>query len=90
LSSCAYFSPFQLSFSILFILFSVLLTVRILTLLGICFKNVNCIFVISVVLELCVSVSFWTILSYFVIVAFGKVFFTAIIMPKFLLKLTRI
>jgi hypothetical protein len=50
LSSCAYFSPFQVFFfSILFILFSVLLTVRILTLLGICFENTNCIFVISAV-----------------------------------------
>jgi hypothetical protein len=37
LSSCAYFSPFQVLFSILFIRFNVLLTIRILTLLGICF-----------------------------------------------------
>jgi hypothetical protein len=49
-------------FFILFILFSVLLTVRILTLLGICFENMNCIFVISVVLGLCVLVLFWTVL----------------------------
>jgi len=33
-----------------------------LTLLGICFENMNCIFVISVVLGLCVLVLFWTVL----------------------------
>jgi hypothetical protein len=52
LSSCAYFSPFHVFFLVLFILFSGLLPIRILTLLGICFENMNCIFVISAVLGL--------------------------------------
>jgi hypothetical protein len=71
------------TFSILFILFSVLQTVRILNLLGICFEIICCIFVISAVGIIC----FCIILDYIVIftgcIFFRKVHFTAIIMLNF-------
>jgi hypothetical protein len=90
LSSCAYFSSFQVLSQVIFILFSILITVRILIILGDVFENKNCIFVISIVLGLYVSVVFWTVLCFLLDVICGKVHFTVAIMPDFLLELTRI
>jgi len=50
LSSCALLSSFQVLSQVIFILFSILLTVRILIILGNIFENKNCIFFISNVL----------------------------------------
>jgi len=90
LSSCAYFSSFQVLSQVIFILFSILITVRILIILGNVFENKNCKFVISVVLGSYVYVVFWTCIVSLQDVLCGKVQFTTIIMLDFLLELTRI
>jgi hypothetical protein len=90
LSFCALLSSFQVLSQVLFILFSILITVRILIILGNVFENKNCIFVISVVLGSYVSVVFWTCIVFLLDVLCGNVQFTAVTMLDFLLELTRI
>jgi hypothetical protein len=50
------------TFSVLFILFNVLLTVRVLNLLGICFEILCCMLVIFAALGIYVLALFWTVL----------------------------
>jgi membrane glycosyltransferase len=67
-----------------------MVTIRILIILGNVFENKNCIFVIYVVLGSYVSVVFWTCIVFLLNILCGKIQFTAVIMPDFLLELTRI
>jgi hypothetical protein len=72
-------------FLVLFILFSVLLTIRILNLLGICLRLKLHIFYISYVGIICFGILLdcIAVLGYLLVVIFGKVHFTAVIMPNF-------